>query len=198
MATFFDTAVRRYNEVPIGEEGIDVVTFLESTEALIKMFDILHPTAFAPVKSDMNGNVTKIRERFLVQPVAFNTLQKLVVEEVKEKKNTATVGLVWLNRGLTFTSQALRRNVDNPNEELKTSFQKAYEVTLSRHHSFLVRPIFSLAMNACPYRKDFYAKLGTDQAKVEAQMNEWLAALENCVAIITAFLNETGYEKTYG
>ncbi|KAI8802661.1 glycolipid transfer protein domain-containing protein [Cladochytrium replicatum] len=185
MATFFDTAVRRYTEVPIGEEGIDVVTFLESTEALIKMFDVLHPTAFAPVKSDMNGNVTKIRER-------------LVVEEAKEKKNTATVGLIWLNRGLTFTSQALRRNVNDPNEELKISFQKAYEVTLAKHHSFLVRPIFSLAMNACPYRKDFYAKLGSDQAKVEAQMKEWLAALENCVAIITAFLNDTGYEKTYG
>ena len=33
-------------------------------------------------------------------------------------------------------------------------------------------------MKACPYRVDFYKKLGDDKAKVDTQMTEWLNALE--------------------
>lgn len=42
-------------------------------------------------------------------------------------------------------------------------------------------------MSATPYRKDFYAKLGDDSAKSQAAMEEWLAALENQVAILKEF-----------
>jgi hypothetical protein len=52
----------------------------------------------------------------------------------------------------------------------------------------IVRGIFSVAMKACPYRDDFYKKLGDDQTKVIAQLQEWLAALENIVNILNAFL----------
>jgi hypothetical protein len=43
-------------------------------------------------------------------------------------------------------------------------------------------------MSATPYRKDFYAKLGDDQAKVEEQGSKWLAALEEQVTILNGFL----------
>ena len=36
-------------------------------------------------------------------------------------------------------------------------------------------------MKACPYRADFYKKLGDDQAKVDKQMTVWLDALEKIV-----------------
>ncbi|GBC37041.2 glycolipid transfer protein [Rhizophagus irregularis DAOM 181602=DAOM 197198] len=32
-------------------------------------------------------------------------------------------------------------------------------VTLKPFHGMVVRPIFALAMKACPYRKDFFEKL---------------------------------------
>lgn len=50
------------------------------------------------------------------------------------------------NRGLDFTAQALRRSMDNPAEELNTSFTKAYEATLRKHHNMLVRPVFSVSL----------------------------------------------------
>lgn len=42
-------------------------------------------------------------------------------------------------------------------------------------------------MSATPYRKDFYAKLGDDNAKVEAALKQWVEALEKQVAILKEF-----------
>lgn len=75
-----------------------------------------------------------------------------------DKKRTATEGLLWLLRyvhiffaltysGLEFTAQALRFSLDNQNEELATSFTKAYEHTLRKHHSILVRPVFTVCIH---------------------------------------------------
>lgn len=42
-------------------------------------------------------------------------------------------------------------------------------------------------MSATPYRKDFYAKLGSDQAQVDAALRKEVKALEERVAILKAF-----------
>jgi hypothetical protein len=136
----------------------------------------------------MLGNIKKIRERFLADPVAGATLQGLVKSELASKKHAATEGLLWLNRGLHFTSLSLRQNVSNPSQELSESFRSAYTNTLKPHHSFMVKPIFSAAMSATPYRKDFYQKLGGDETKVNAELEKWLSALEAQVAILNDFL----------
>jgi hypothetical protein len=52
----------------------------------------------------------------------------------------------------------------------------------------MIKPIFSAAMSATPYRKDFYAKLGDDQGKIDAALGEWLNALEKDVGILKEFL----------
>lgn len=107
--------------------------------------DLLGSSSFSVVKSDMTGNVAKIRTKFLENPAAHNTLQAIVlVEKDLGKKRVATEGLLWLMRGLQFTSQALRRNLDDPSEELSVSFQSAYGATLSKFHSFMIKPIFSV------------------------------------------------------
>jgi hypothetical protein len=71
---------------------------------------------------------------------------------------------------------------------LTNSFSASYDATLKKHHNMLVKGVFSVAMKACPYREDFYKKLGEDQEKVLAQLREWLEALEKIVAILNAFL----------
>lgn len=50
-------------------------------------------------------------------------------------------------------------------------------------------------MKACPYRADFYKKLGDDEEKVLAQLQEWLAALEQIVAILNALDLEAQMKK---
>ncbi|KAF8932446.1 glycolipid transfer protein domain-containing protein [Dissophora ornata] len=190
MATFFQTTSRNFSNVTINEDGINTKEFLEATEGLIKIFD-LFGSVFAVVQNDMNGNVKKIRERFVMDEVKNSTLQKLVKAEIDEKGRkklpTATEGLLWLTRGLDFTLQSLERSEANPSEELSVSFTKGYEGTLRQFHGMLVRPVFALAMKGCPYRADFYAKLGQDQGLVKQDLSAYLAGLRNVVSDVQGF-----------
>jgi hypothetical protein len=94
-----------------------------------------------------------------------------------------------LPSGLDFTAQALRQNISRPADELSTSFRAAYGNTLKPHHGFLIKPIFSAAMSATPYRKDFYTKLGVDSAGASAKMEVEVAALERVVTILKEFMS---------
>ncbi|CAG8680049.1 23989_t:CDS:2, partial [Racocetra persica] len=177
-------------DVLITEEGTDTVTFLEATEGLIKLFDLLGSSAFNVVQKDMTGNVNKIRTRYESDRIRNNTLESLVISERKEKKRIAT-------EGLEFTSVALRRSINETTEELSVSFTNAYGVTLKPFHSYLVRPVFALAMKACPYRVEFYKKLGDDQARVNEQYERWLTALERIVAKLNCFYEQGGHDKGF-
>ena len=195
MSTFFDEMKKSFADVPITDEKVDTASFLEASESLVKLFDLLGSSAFQVVQKDMTGNITKIRTKLLADPAGSGTLQDLVLSEANTKTKTATQGLLWLSRGLQFTSQAMRETVDNPSKELAVTFTDAYSKTLSQYHGMLVKPIFKLAMKACPYRKDFFEKLGADQTKVAEQLKTWLKALENIVQIILDFFTSGNYGK---
>lgn len=195
-STFFDTMRRDFKNVSVSADNkINTTEFLEAAESLVTLFDLFGSTAFSVVQNDMNGNIKKIRTRQLTNPLANETLQDIVLGEVSEKKKDATQGMLWLTRGLRFTADAMRRSIENPTEELADSFTASYNATLTKYHNMLIRPVFKLAMKACPYRKDLYEKLGNDQSKVKVQLDEWISALEKQVAIIEAFLASGNYTK---
>jgi hypothetical protein len=188
--TWVSTTKTSFTDVPIDEangEAVATTQFLDAAESLTTMFDLLSVT-FGPVKSDILGNVKKLRERQLAAPAESENVQDLCRNELKTKKHTATEGLLWLVRGLEFTSLALTTNQANPTQELSDSFRAAYTTTLKPHHGFMVKPLFTAAMSACPYRKDFYAKLGGDEAQVQNDLGPYLAALQRIVAILKTFL----------
>jgi hypothetical protein len=49
-------------------------------------------------------------------------------------------------------------------------------------------------MKACPYRKDFYEKLGTPTEKVHEQGKKWLDGLQ----VIVTRMKDLYAEKNYG
>jgi hypothetical protein len=51
----------------------------------------------------------------------------------------------------------------------------------------MMKPLFSAAMSATPYKKDFYAKMGDDQRKVNQALETWLSALEKQLVILKKF-----------
>ena len=58
--TFFDSGKRSFKDVPVDESkdnAIATTEFLEASESLTALFDVLGSTAFKPVKSDMTGNI---------------------------------------------------------------------------------------------------------------------------------------------
>ncbi|WPK25055.1 hypothetical protein PUMCH_002356 [Australozyma saopauloensis] len=194
MTTFFD-GKKSFADVPIVDTKIDTAAFLEASEALVKLFDLLGSTAFAVVQKDMTGNIEKVRAKLLADPAQASTLQDLILSEAGTKSKKATQGLLWLVRGLQFTAQAMRNTVNDPSKELQATFTDAYNKTLSKYHGMLVKPIFKVAMMACPYRKDFFQKLGDDQTKVNEELEKWLKALEEIVTIIMDFFAKGDYGK---
>ncbi|KAM5516946.1 Pleckstrin-like protein [Fusarium oxysporum f. sp. phaseoli] len=211
--TFADVPVDEANG-----NAVSTVEFLEASESLTTIFDAIGGVAFGPVKKDILGNVEvrhiiplfivrqhprcivvssnksdnylqKLRARHAAAPAESATVQDLVRNELKTGKHTATEGCLWLIRGLDFTKQGLEHNVQNPSVELSDSFRDAYGNTLKPHHSFMVKPIFSAAMSAVPYRKDFYAKLGDNPEKVQADLEAYLASFSKIVAILKEFIN---------
>jgi hypothetical protein len=200
--TWFDTHKVHFEDVPTGaDDGISTTEFLDASEATTTLFDLLGSVAFTPVKNDMLGNVNKLRERQKAAPAGSTTVQQLVKTELASKTHKATEGLLWLTRGLDFTAQALRSDLttnasvkpteQKPTKELADGFRASYKNTLAPHHGLLIKPIFSAAMSATPYRKDFYARLsgeGTDPETTRQELERWVAALEKRVAILKAFL----------
>lgn len=51
----------------------------------------------------------------------------------------------------------------------------------------MIKPIFSAAMSATPYRADFYKKLGDDRTQVQDGLNKWLTGLEDVVSVLNKF-----------
>lgn len=49
-----------YQNVPITEAGVATSEFIDATEGVVKLFDLLGSSAFAVVQNDMNGNI-KVR-----------------------------------------------------------------------------------------------------------------------------------------
>ncbi|KAI8047459.1 glycolipid transfer protein domain-containing protein [Thamnidium elegans] len=159
MASPFERVITRsYVDVDTSN-GIHTEQFLEATHGLINMFDLFGSSAFSVVQNDMRNNVKKIRTWFVNDTKANDTLEKLMANESHLKKRQATEAVVWL------------KSLDNPKDELSVSFIKAYDATLRPFHSFI------LAMNACPWRKDFYANIGIEDEKSIQLMREWLDGL---------------------
>ncbi|KAK0242103.1 glycolipid transfer protein [Armillaria nabsnona] len=197
MAPYLET-VKSFADVPVTDAGVDTLAFLEASEGLVGIFDLLGSSAFAVVQSDLKGNIAKVRARYDAAPSQSATLEQLVENEKGEKKRTATEGLMWLLRGLSFTCKALQNAQLKKDEELSVAFTKSYEVTLRKFHNFVVKGVFSLAMKACPYRADFYKKLAADPAKgasasqdvVNEELDKWLAALSDIVTRMQTFYEQ--------
>jgi len=64
--TYFDNAKRSFTQVPVNaskDNAISTSEFLEASESLTGLFDVLGSVAFNPVKSDMGGNIKVRRKR---------------------------------------------------------------------------------------------------------------------------------------
>ncbi|KAL5523509.1 hypothetical protein ACEPAG_7682 [Sanghuangporus baumii] len=206
MAPFIDFAqpgVRSFSDVEQSDAGVNTLQFLEAATGVVRILELLNPITFKPVIDDMNGNIEKIRKRYLAAQVKSATVEELVRNEMSEGSHTATQGLVWLIRGLLFTSGALKRTQGNPNLKLSEAFQESYTATLRPFHNFIVKGVFAVAMSVCPAREEMYVKLKEDkdggppatQEQLDEKLNKWLAALEQIATRIDTFSEVNKYKK---
>uniref|UniRef100_A0A8C5P6J4 Glycolipid transfer protein n=1 Tax=Leptobrachium leishanense TaxID=445787 RepID=A0A8C5P6J4_9ANUR len=150
--------------------------------------DCLGPAIFSPIKSDITGNITKIRAVYESNPTKFKTLQQ-ILEGEKEMygpqwpKVGATLALMWLKRALKFIQVLLQSMADGERDEqnpnlMKVNVTKAYEIALKKYHGWLVQKLFQAALIAAPYKSDFLKALSKGHNVKE----------EECVEKIRQFL----------
>ncbi|PVU87155.1 hypothetical protein BB559_006190 [Furculomyces boomerangus] len=193
-AAFLDRVPFRFENVKSSDEGIDTEQFLEASKGVVMLFDELGSAAFSPVKSDITGNITKVYTKYNTDKQKFNTLEKIVLDEASSKDKTATQGLLWLKRGLEFCALAIIKNIQNVTEELSQSFTNAYNETLKQYHNFLIKPIFLLAMKACPTASVFYSKIGSSPT-LKDELLVWAKALKAFTDRLDAFYKKGSYDK---
>ncbi|KAJ7782368.1 glycolipid transfer protein domain-containing protein [Mycena maculata] len=210
MAPYFETIKISFADVDT-DPGVNTLQFLDACDDLVRLFDILGP-AFSMVQSDLNGNITKVR----AVAKECGTLQGLVEKKQEEKtaaEKTATEGLMWLFRALSFTCEALqivqkeKEKTDKDRKELSAAFTESYKLKLKPFHNFVVQGFFSAAMIACPSRGPFYAQLAVaDPATwkdvtagqletLNVELDKWLEALASIIGRMKAVYGEDPKNK---
>ncbi|KAI3361798.1 hypothetical protein L3Q82_002135 [Scortum barcoo] len=145
-------------------------------------------SVFGVIKSDINGNITKIKAVYMQDPAKYVTLQHILEAEREAHgsqwpKVGATLALMWLKRGLRFIQILLQsladgeRDENNPNL-IRVNVTKAYEQALKKYHGWIVQKIFHAALIAAPYRSNFLKALSKGEEVKE----------EDCLANVRQFL----------
>lgn len=165
--------------------------FLDACDKIPEFFDLIGGAVFKPVKNDVQGNITKVRKRFLENPIKMATIEELILFEktetdksTKEKDGSgiATNALMWLKRGLQFIAifleHLLNKDYDENIENLKCAAKLAYSKTLQPFHGWLIGKVVSAATNACPYRTDFIKSVASGEG----------VDIEKTIELMEAFL----------
>ncbi|KAF4520114.1 hypothetical protein B566_EDAN010270 [Ephemera danica] len=181
---------------------LDTVQFLESAAGVVSLVDLFGKT-FAPVKSDMGGNVEKLTKQYNKDKIQNVTLHDMVISEKKAGENFATEALLWLKRALHFFQVFLRCVVHDAkegkhSENLAPFLKQAYSTTLEKYHGWMAQQLFSLISRMCPYRKDLLLTMsnghtGRDDA-VFRDLEPFIDSIERIIAIIDKLYLEQGLD----
>eukprot|EP00730_Choanoeca_flexa_P015741 TRINITY_DN7296_c0_g1_i2.p2 TRINITY_DN7296_c0_g1~~TRINITY_DN7296_c0_g1_i2.p2 ORF type:complete len:163 (+),score=35.38 TRINITY_DN7296_c0_g1_i2:1114-1602(+) len=121
-------------------------------------------------------------------------LQDEIARNATKKSKSATDALMWLRRALRFLC-ALLMDIAAGNKNVANAATKAYGATLAKHHNFVVRGIFNLAMQSVPNYSTFIATLGPASEDIILQdMQAYSAALEAQLDVLDVFYTKHDIE----
>ncbi|XP_049594930.1 glycolipid transfer protein [Syngnathus scovelli] len=185
-----------FGELP-PDNSVNTKLFLETVSHLPSFFDCLGSKVFSPIKSDITGNITKIKEVYMKDPQRYVTLQQILEAERQDlgaewPKAGATLALMWLKRGLRFIQVLLQSLADgeqdmNQPNLIRINITKAYEQALKQYHGWFVQKIFTTALYAAPYRADLLKALSKgENVKEEECLENLRHFLVNFTATVDA------------
>ncbi|CAK8696299.1 unnamed protein product [Clavelina lepadiformis] len=138
--------------VPSNEKNlIPAELFLNACQCYLEFFDRFAGTVLAPIKTDIQGNINKIRKVMNTKPDEY--LQDLLENEMLAKKHTgpdtATQALLWLTRALSVMCQFLKNLLTPGSENCRdppAAFWAAYVSRLQKHHNWVVQRLFKMGI----------------------------------------------------
>ncbi|CAK8674515.1 pleckstrin homology domain-containing family A member 8-like isoform X2 [Clavelina lepadiformis] len=209
MLTFFSAMLHSFSDIVLEEDGgISTISFLSACEGIIPFLDTIGSTAFAPVKMDFMGNISKLRTKHSSEPSRFATLQGILHQEIATSttkvRNSATDALMWLKRGLRFMQKFLLIFM-NGERNLTFALNQAYSVTLKPYHGWVVKGIFALAVKAAPYPNNFIKALATNPDHAQDKrflgilmedVDQYTTAMDVVLNIVDNFYDQFKLEST--
>ncbi|EIW75304.1 glycolipid transfer protein [Coniophora puteana RWD-64-598 SS2] len=193
---YFET-VTSFADVPITDDGVVTRPFLEASDGLVKLFDLLGSGLWAFVQNDIKSNISGVRDRFEGNEPRSGTLEELVLAEAADGHRYATQCLVRLVRGLTFLCRALQHMQAEQSLEMHACFKRAYDEVLRHQHGFVVRSLAMVAVRAAPARSDFIGRVsqGSSGETFDRELNRWLSGLAEIAQHTRSFLEQGGHGK---
>nr|CAB3484571.1 unnamed protein product [Digitaria exilis] len=134
--------------------------FLALSHLLLRVLDKIGPT-MAVLRLDVQRNIERLQELYLLDPAKYSTLTEIVEKEVKEgtarKVDSCSRAVLWLARSMDFTIALLQRLEED--SDLVQLVEAAYEVSLKPWHGWISSAACKIALKLIPERKIFISFL---------------------------------------
>jgi len=137
--------------------------FLALSHLLLCVLDKIGPT-MAVLRLDVQRNIERLQELYLMDPAKYSTLTEIVEKEVKEgtarKVDSCARAVLWLARSMDFTIALLQKLEEDTDEQsLAQLVEAAYEVSLKPWHGWISSAACKIALQLIPERKVFTSLL---------------------------------------
>nr|CAB3487105.1 unnamed protein product [Digitaria exilis] len=134
--------------------------FLALSHLLLRVLDKIGPT-MAVLRLDVQRNIERLQELYLLDPAKYSTLTEIVEKEVKEgtarKVDSCARAILWLARSMDFTIALLQRLEED--SDLAQLVEAAYGVSLKPWHGWISSAACKIALKLVPERKIFISFL---------------------------------------
>lgn len=146
--------------------SLPTLRFLALSHLLVRVLDKIGPT-MAVLRLDVQRNIERLQELYLLDPATYSTLTGIVEKEVKEgtarKVDSCARAILWLARSMDFTAALLQRLEEDSAQQQQQSLaqlvEAAYEATLKPWHGWISSAACKIAWKLIPERKVFTGML---------------------------------------
>ncbi|ENN76291.1 ceramide-1-phosphate transfer protein [Dendroctonus ponderosae] len=161
------------------DDDVDLELYLESFEELNKFFNLLG-TVFGFVSKDLAQKIDHLNKLLRDNDTShkYKTVKTMIEHEKETEilhKKGHTSGsrtLLRIHRGLDFIQLFLKRISELENHEnTSVACREAYDQSLAKHHSFLIKQGAKVAMYTLPTREQLLKKVCGDEEEIQRAVN---------------------------
>ncbi|CAL9023482.1 unnamed protein product [Prunus brigantina] len=196
--TVFTSALEGTNHVKSETGEMLTKPFLDVCKHLLHVLDKFG-AAFAPVKSDIGNNISRLDSKYSSNPSEFNLLYSLVQVEIEAKNakssSSCTNALLWLTRAMDYLVELFRNLHDNPDWPMSKACSEAYGKTLKKWHNWLASSSFSVGIKLAPDRKKFMDILGGETPDLNSDIGKFCTNFSPLLQENHKFLDSVGMDN---
>ncbi|XP_009601854.1 glycolipid transfer protein 1-like [Nicotiana tabacum] len=194
--TLFSPALEGMKHVKSEHGELMTKPFLEVCKLVLPILDKFG-AAMTVVKSDINGNISRLESKYNDNTSRFNYLYSFVQAEVEIKtaksSSSCTNGLLWLTRAMDFIVVLFHNLVQHQDWSMSQACNDSYAKTLKKWHGWLASSSFTVAIKLAPDRKKFMEVIGGN-GDIYGDMEKFCTTFSPILQQIHKFLASVGLD----